>query len=89
MSVHSPALLDLGHGTVRHRDIAREQTNPDVPSKTKTGYFYHPKLDDYSEGWVEFLTHVLIINLKHNYTKCFNCYLAYFVLCDMIAVRDL
>lgn len=50
MSVHSPALLDLGHGTVRHRDIAREQTNPDLPSKTKTGYFYHPKLDDYSEG---------------------------------------
>ncbi len=48
--MHSPALLDLGHGTVRHRDIAKEETNSDVPTKTKTGYFYHPKLDDYSEG---------------------------------------
>ena len=50
LSVHSPALLDLGHGTVRHRNIAKSPTNPDVPTKTKTGYFYHPKLDDYSEG---------------------------------------
>lgn len=52
LSVHSPALLDLGHGTVRHRNIAKIQTNPDVPTKTKTGYFYHPKLDDYSEDAV-------------------------------------
>lgn len=44
----SPALIDLGHGTVRYRlpDENREQEN----TKVKTGYFYHPRLDDFSEG---------------------------------------
>lgn len=44
----SPALIDLGHGTVRYRlpDEKREQEN----MKVKTGYFYHPRLDDFSEG---------------------------------------
>lgn len=44
----SPALIDLGHGTVRYRhpDEKREQDNTEV----KTGYFYHPRLDDFSEG---------------------------------------
>ena len=44
----SPALIDLGHGTVRYRlpDEKREQEN----TKVKTGYFYHPRLDDFSEG---------------------------------------
>lgn len=44
----SPALIDLGHGTVRYRhpDEKREKDN----TKVKTGYFYHPRLDDFSEG---------------------------------------
>ena len=44
----SPALIDLNHGTVRYRhpDEKREQDN----TKIKTGYFYHPRLDDFSEG---------------------------------------
>lgn len=44
----SPALIDLGHGTVRYRlpDEKREHEN----TKVKTGYFYHPRLDDFSEG---------------------------------------
>lgn len=48
----SPALIDLGHGTVRYRlpDEKREQEN----MKVKTGYFYHPRLDDFSEG----MTHI-------------------------------
>ena len=46
----SPALIDLGHGTVRYRmpDEKREREN----TKVKTGYFYHPRLDDFSEGKV-------------------------------------
>ena len=46
----SPALIDLGHGTVRYRhpDEKGEQDN----NKVKTGYFYHPRLDDFSEGTV-------------------------------------
>ena len=44
----SPALIDLGHGTVRYRhpDEKREKDN----TKVKTGYLYHPRLDDFSEG---------------------------------------
>ena len=50
LSVHSPALLDLDHGTIRHRNVTRKQGDVELSTKTKTGYFYHPKLDDYSEG---------------------------------------
>jgi len=47
LTLDSPALIDLGHGTVRYRhpDENREQSN----TKVKTGYFYHPRLDDFSE----------------------------------------
>lgn len=47
LMLDSPALIDLGHGTVRYRlpDEKREQEN----IKVKTGYFYHPRLDDFSE----------------------------------------
>ena len=52
LMLDSPALIDLGHGTVRYRlpDEKREQEN----MKVKTGYFYHPRLDDFSEG----MTHI-------------------------------
>ena len=55
----SPALLDLGHGTVRYRQ--KETTSPaleDTPlgqsdsskQKTvKTGYFYHAKINSFSQ----------------------------------------
>ncbi|CAH3029674.1 unnamed protein product [Porites evermanni] len=47
LMLDSPALIDLGHGTVRYRhpDEKREKDN----TKVKTGYFYHPRLDDFSE----------------------------------------
>ena len=48
LMLDSPALIDLNHGTVRYRhpDEKREEDNAHV----KTGYFYHPRLDDFSEG---------------------------------------
>ena len=48
LMLDSPALIDLSHGTVRYRhpDEKRGQDN----AKIKTGYFYHPRLDDFSEG---------------------------------------
>ncbi|XP_074611518.1 uncharacterized protein LOC141866011 [Acropora palmata] len=47
LMLDSPALIDLNHGTVRYRhpDEKREEDNAHV----KTGYFYHPRLDDFSE----------------------------------------
>lgn len=42
--------MDLGHGTVRYREDSA--TNPVIQKQedVKTGYFYHTRLDDYSEG---------------------------------------
>ena len=56
----SPALIDLGHGTVRYRlpDEKREQEN----IKVKTGYFYHPRLDDFSEGTLSKHTNLEVVN---------------------------
>lgn len=50
--IDAPALVDLGHGTVRYREDGT--TNPVIQKQTdvKTGYFYHSRLDDYSEGKV-------------------------------------
>ncbi|PIK47981.1 hypothetical protein BSL78_15129 [Apostichopus japonicus] len=47
--IDAPALVDLGHGTVRYREDGT--TNPVIQKQTdvKTGYFYHSRLDDYSE----------------------------------------
>ncbi|XP_068728237.1 uncharacterized protein [Montipora capricornis] len=47
LMLDSPALIDLGHGTVRYRH-PDEKTEQDH-SRVKTGYFYHPRLDDFSE----------------------------------------
>ena len=42
-------LVDLGHGTIRHRH--EEIVKEDEKSKQiKIGYFYHPRLNDFSEG---------------------------------------
>jgi hypothetical protein len=48
LTLDSPALLELGHGTIRYR-LPDEKTL-EQDNKVKTGYFYHPRLDDYSEG---------------------------------------
>ena len=40
-------LVDLGHGTVRHRQLDEKST---ANSKVKTGYFYHARLEDFSES---------------------------------------
>lgn len=40
-----PVLVDLDHGTIRHR---HEEITSDTGPK-KIGYFYHPKLNDFSE----------------------------------------
>lgn len=41
-----PVLVDLDHGTIRHR---QEETNEGGEGSKKIGYFYHPKLNDFSE----------------------------------------
>ncbi|XP_070563822.1 uncharacterized protein [Ptychodera flava] len=46
--IDTPALIDLGHGTVRYRVGQGDERKPE-PKKAKAGYFYHPRLDDYSE----------------------------------------
>lgn len=46
----SPALIDLGHGTVRYRHPDEKRVAEQENTKVKTGYFYHPCLDDFSEG---------------------------------------
>jgi len=43
--VECPVLVDLDHGTIRHR---HEEVNEDEGAK-RIGYFYHPKLNDFSE----------------------------------------
>jgi len=43
-----PVLVDLRHGTIRHRH--EEIVKEDEKSKeVKIGYFYHPRLNDFSE----------------------------------------
>lgn len=54
--IDAPALIDLGHGTVRYRRDedqreVRETADQDV-SMNKKGYFYQARLDDYSEAAV-------------------------------------
>ena len=46
-----PVLVDLGHGTVRHRKPDEKST---ANSKVKTGYFYHARLEDFSESMSHF-----------------------------------
>jgi len=41
-----PVLVDLDHGTIRHR---HEEVNEAEKGSKKIGYFYHPKLNDFSE----------------------------------------
>jgi hypothetical protein len=43
--VECPVLVDLDHGTIRHR---HEEVN-EADGTKKIGYFYHPKLNDFSE----------------------------------------
>ncbi|XP_033117082.1 uncharacterized protein LOC117117017 [Anneissia japonica] len=52
MVIDAPALLDLGHGTVRYRQGEENLKNKVILSdpKNKKGYFYHARLDDYSEA---------------------------------------
>ena len=57
----SPALLDLGHGTVRYRQATQNENKKTVASqsdtrgdreckeKVKTGYFYHAKINNFSQ----------------------------------------
>ena len=65
LTLDSPALIDLHHGTIRYRlpDEKRKQENESEgqQTKVKTGYFYHPRLDDFSEG-----------TAKHKQTKQAN-----------------
>ena len=45
--------MDLQHGTIRHRHeerITPGDNDENFPSKAKVGYFYHPRLNDFSEG---------------------------------------
>ena len=62
LMLDSPALIDLSHGTVRYRhpDEKRGEENAHV----KTGYFYHPRLDDFSEG---------IISIRKNFAVYIDC----------------
>lgn len=46
-----PILVDLDHGTVRHRHEERDN-NEEEEDKVKIGYFYHPRLNDFSEGTI-------------------------------------
>ncbi|XP_072043380.1 uncharacterized protein [Amphiura filiformis] len=54
--IDAPALVDLNHGTVRYRKPEDDQnhyiTNKEghKSGTLKTGYFYHSRLDDYSEA---------------------------------------
>jgi len=44
-----PVLVDLDHGTIRHRHEEKLRDENNVEKPTKVGYFYHPKLNDFSE----------------------------------------
>jgi len=46
----SPALLDLGHGTIRYRHNDVKKKDNSLSQDKKTGYFYHPKLELSSAG---------------------------------------
>jgi len=43
-----PVLVDLDHGTIRHRQEETDKGGNEESNK-KVGYFYHPKLNDFSE----------------------------------------
>ncbi|KXJ19271.1 hypothetical protein AC249_AIPGENE27280 [Exaiptasia diaphana] len=43
LTLDSPALLDLEHGSIRYR--LPDEKRIETESKVKTGYFYHPKLN--------------------------------------------
>ncbi|XP_065657915.1 uncharacterized protein LOC100211598 isoform X2 [Hydra vulgaris] len=50
--VECPILVDFGHGTIRHRHIEASlalQSEESHNKKVKLGYFYHPRLSDFSE----------------------------------------
>lgn len=46
--LYSPTLLDLEHGTIRHRD--RELVDEGRENEVKQGYFYHAQLTDWTDG---------------------------------------
>ena len=46
--IDAPALVDLSHGTVRYRNDGDHIVK--AGKELKTGYFYHARLEDYSEG---------------------------------------
>ncbi|XP_041475217.1 uncharacterized protein LOC121423795 [Lytechinus variegatus] len=52
--IDAPALIDLGHGTVRYRrnedQKEKHETADQDVTVNKKGYFYHSRLDDYSEA---------------------------------------
>lgn len=64
MLIDAPVLVDLNHGTVRYRYVAddkeqkhklprTEQPHEGPERKRKHGYFYHARLNDFSEGrWI-------------------------------------
>ncbi|XP_065904215.1 uncharacterized protein [Dysidea avara] len=41
----SPALLDLGHGTIRYRHNDVKKAEDSSTQDKKTGYFYHPRIE--------------------------------------------
>nr|XP_054764771.1 uncharacterized protein LOC129271441 [Lytechinus pictus] len=54
--IDAPALIDLGHGTVRYRRNEDQKEKHETADQdvivNKKGYFYHSRLDDYSEAAV-------------------------------------
>ena len=46
----SPALLDLGHGTIRYRHNDVKKAEDSSTQDKKTGYFYHPRIELSSAG---------------------------------------
>ncbi|XP_071483029.1 uncharacterized protein [Diadema antillarum] len=54
--IDAPALVDLGHGTVRYRrdedSVNKKETADQEVKVNKKGYFYQARLDDYSEAAV-------------------------------------
>merc|ERR1712096_179338 len=48
-----PILVDLDHGTIRHRHeehaLPGDNQGSGQENTTKIGYFYHPRLNDFSE----------------------------------------
>ena len=46
--LYSPKLLDLEHGTIRHRD--KELVEENKEEEVRQGYFYHAQLTDWADG---------------------------------------